>query len=194
MSGRIVTVDFRNDTLIAVERDDGVYVALRPICEALGIDWSSQLKRLRRDPVLSEAVVMMTTPFGRHGQEEACLRLDMLNGWLFTIDVGRVKEAVRPKIIEYQRECYGVLFSHFYGKATGTKPEPLGDEVESSDSEKLRKITEARHIFGTPAAAELWFKLGMPITPAMLKDPRQYAFDYAAIRVAEPPDKEQSAA
>jgi hypothetical protein len=36
--GKIVTVDFRNDTLFAVERDDGVFVALKPICDSLGIE------------------------------------------------------------------------------------------------------------------------------------------------------------
>ena len=29
--GQIITVNFRNDTLFAVERDDGVFVAAKPI-------------------------------------------------------------------------------------------------------------------------------------------------------------------
>lgn len=185
MSGKIVTVDFRSDTLVAVERDDGVYVALRPICEALGLDWSAQWRRVQRDPVLSEAVAMMATPFGRHGQQETCLKLDLVNGWLMGIDANRVKDEVRDKLIEYQRECHRVLFQHFYGKATGAVPIVEGEQANTSESEKLRKITEARHIFGPRVAAELWFKLGMDVTPSMLLDPRQMSFDYRTIRVED---------
>lgn len=82
----IVVVPFRTDQLITIQREDGIYVAIRPICERCGIDWSSQLQRIKRHPILAEAVVMTTTPFTRHGQEEACLRLDYLNGWLMGID------------------------------------------------------------------------------------------------------------
>lgn len=186
MSGKIVTVDFRSDTLFAVERDDGVYVAVAPICKTLGISINKQRERIQNDPILSEGGTVTVLPSPGGMQETFCLRLDLVNGWLFTIDESRVRdEETRQKVLAYKRECYGVLFQHFYGKATGTTPQPLDviEDAETSESVKLRKITEARHIFGLPAAAELWFKLGMPITPAMLKDPRQYAFEYAAIKV-----------
>jgi hypothetical protein len=194
MSGKIVTVDFRSDTLVAVERDDGVFVALRPICEAVGVDWSAQLKRVKGDPVLAEAVAVIATPFGRHGQEETCLRLEFVNGWLMGIDSRRVREVARQRLIEYQRECHRVLFSHFYGKATGSVPQL--DEPEESESVRLRMVTEARQTFGVRAGAELWFKLGLPIVPAMLHDPRQMTIDYSAIKPAEerPPDQEKTAA
>lgn len=199
MSGKIVTVDFRSDTLVAVERDDGIYVAVRPICEALGIDWSAQLKRVKADPVLSEAVALIATPFGRHGQEETCLKLDFVNGWLMGIDSRRVREEARDKLIEYQRECHAVLFRHFYGKATGAEPqiEPDLDPVKEPASVKLRMVAESNEIFGQRAAAELWFKLRLPITPAMMHGPSQLAIDYSVIKSAEaadPPDKEQTAA
>jgi hypothetical protein len=75
--GQIITVNFRGDELYGFERDDGVFVALRPIVEAMGLDWSGQLQRLKRDPILSEGVVIMPTPFGRGGaQDAACLKLE----------------------------------------------------------------------------------------------------------------------
>lgn len=198
MSGKIVTIDFRSDTLVAVEQDDGVYVALRPICESIGIDWSGQLQRVRRDPVLSEAVVMMPTPFGRHGQEEVCLKLDFVNGWLLGVDARRVKEAVRPALIEYQRECHRVLFDHFYGKTRAAVPtEPqLDDATKEPAPVRLRMVAEVREVFGARAAAELWFKLQLPITPAMMLGPAQLSIEYDKIKPAEerPPDKEQTAA
>ena len=65
---------------------------------------------------------MMATPFGRGGDQEAvCLKLDLINGWLFTIDTSRIKDdTVRQKVLTYQRECYRVLHDHFAGRRGGS--------------------------------------------------------------------------
>ena len=108
-------VDFYGDNitaaLVKVEagHDPEVFVALRPICEYLGLAWSSQLQRVKRDEVLNEAqgVFVMNTPGGR--QQTFGLKLKYLPGWLFGIDTARVRPELREKIIRYRRECYDVL-------------------------------------------------------------------------------------
>lgn len=60
--GNIVTANFRGSEFYGFQERDGVWVALRPIVEAMGLDWSAQLKRVKRDPILSEGVAMMATP------------------------------------------------------------------------------------------------------------------------------------
>jgi hypothetical protein len=49
-SPSIITVPFQGDTLIAVDRGDGIYIAIRPICERLGLDWSAQFRRVQGRP------------------------------------------------------------------------------------------------------------------------------------------------
>lgn len=183
--GNLITVNFRQDTLFAVERDDGVFVAVKPMCESLGVDWKSQFQRIKDDPVLSEGMATITIPSPGGAQETTCLKLDLVNGWLFKIDSRRVKEEVRPKLLAYQRECYRVLFDAFYGKRNQPVSLPEADETSDNENLKLRHITECRQTFGTAAASQLWFKLGLPIVPAMLQDPRQMTlFDYTAIKGA----------
>jgi len=95
------TVKFYEDeitaALVEIKGKGDVYVPLRPICEYLGLDWSSQRKRLNRDEVLSSelGMVMMTTPSGQ--QQMICLPLDLLPGWLFGIDPSRVKPELKEK-------------------------------------------------------------------------------------------------
>lgn len=183
--GNIVTVDFRNDTLFAVERDDGVFVAVKPICDSLGLAWGSQHNRLLRDPILAEGVFTTKMPSIGGMQETTCLRLDLVNGWLFTIDESRVKDdETRQRVLSYKRECHAVLFSHFYGKRQ--KPATsIEDEPAENESTKIRLVNESRQVFGTQAAAQLWFKLGLPVVPAMLHDPRQLTLlDYSVIKSA----------
>lgn len=168
----IITVDFRNDTLFAVERDDGVFVAVKPISDTLGLKWSGQHDRLNRDPILAEGIRVMGIPSPGGVQETVCLKLELMNGWLFGIDESRVKdEETRQRVLAYKRECYAVLFQHFYGGAS--KPTAAPDEPTESEGVRLRTVSEARHVFGNQAAAQLWFKLGLPVVPAMMHDPRQ---------------------
>lgn len=185
--GNIVTVNFRGDELYGFENDDGIFVALKPIVESMGMDWSAQLQRIKRDRILSEGMVIMTTPFGRGGSQDAvCLKLDLVNGWLFTIDTARIKDdVVREKVIVYQRECYQVLSKHFAGKQEAAPASKLSESDEPHEHEgvKLRMVNESRQVFGNQAAAQLWFRLGLPVVPAMMHDPRQMnLLDYQIIK------------
>jgi len=168
-SAKIVTVKFRQDTLFAVETDEEVYVAIKPICDALGLNWSSQHDHLHRDSVLSEGIRVIRTPCPGGSQETVCLRLQLVNGWLLTIDDARVKSVkVREKVLAYKRECYDVLFQHFYGRRNAP-----GDETHEGNAPKVKMVTEARHTFGVPAAKQLWLKLQLPVVPAMIGAPGQ---------------------
>jgi hypothetical protein len=167
--GKIVTVDFRNDTLFAVERDDGFFVAVTPICETLGLDAKKQRERIQRDAILSEGGAIMALPSTGGMQETFCLRLDLVHGWLFTIDESRVKdEETRQRVLAYKRECYSVLFRHFHGR-TQTEvlvgrsafPEWPMDEMRT----KRGIVDMYRMTYG--AAASQWVapRLGFPVPP-----------------------------
>jgi prophage antirepressor-like protein len=47
------------------------------------------------------------------------------------------------------------------------------ERTEEAEGTKVKLVTECRQTFGIPAAAQLWIKLGLPIVPGMLHDPRQ---------------------
>lgn len=185
--GQIITVNFRGDQLYGFENDDGTFVALKPIVESMGMDWSGQLQRVKRNPILAEGMVIMPTPFGRGGdQEAACLKLELVNGWLLTIDTSRIPNPdVRDKVLLYQRECYAVLFKHFYGRSNSERQDAVLGSPNTEEPLQVKRslVTEARQTFGCQSARELWFKLGMPTTPSMYADDRQGDFfTYTAIK------------
>lgn len=128
---------------------------------------------------------MMATPFGRGGDQQCvCIKLDLVNGWLFTIDSSRIKdEGVRERVIIYQRECYQVLHEHFSGKKRSAEIDGEPDDA-ASINERRSLVAEARQTFGTQAARELWFNQRLPITPSMVNhgqnDPD--LFHYGMIR------------
>lgn len=113
----LITVNFHRQSIFALEQNGKRWVAMKPIVEAIGLDWVSQHKRLQRDPVLSSTMVIMTIVAADGKQREMLfLELDYLNGWLFGIDANRVKPELRERVIDYQRECYKVLADHFSQK------------------------------------------------------------------------------
>lgn len=112
------TIDFYGDPITVVVADDEVYVPVRPIAEFLGLDWSSQLQRIRRDEVLARRVttlVITTTDNSR--REMICLPLDLLPGWLFGIAPSRVRAELAPKLNRYREECFRVLWRAFQAEA-----------------------------------------------------------------------------
>ena len=112
----ILTINFNNQQLLTVEKDGIKYVAVKPICENLGLDWDSQRKRIDRDDVLSSVKVIMTaTGSDDKNYEMVCLPIDYINGFLFGIDTSRVSEEIRPVVLYYKRECYKALFE-FWNK------------------------------------------------------------------------------
>ena len=127
---QIAAVNFHGHTLTVITGPSGEHlVAMKPICEAIGLQWEAQLKRIKRHPVLSQGMSVMDIPSAGGEQETSCLPLDMLNGWLFGVDAARVRPEIRDTLIQYQRECFHVLAAYWQqGQATNprkTQPKAL---------------------------------------------------------------------
>ena len=89
------------------------FVPLKPLCEAIGVDFEGQRQRVERDVILSLATFKVKAT-GRDGKryEMISLPIKYIFGWLFTIDTDRVKEEARESVIRYKIECYDVLYNY----------------------------------------------------------------------------------
>lgn len=112
------TISFNNQSLITVEQNGNHYVAMKPICENIGLAWEPQVLRIKRDEVLSQGMIVMIIPTNGGNQNMICLPIEYLNGWLFGIDVKRCKPEIRDTLIKYKKECYQALHDYWFnGKA-----------------------------------------------------------------------------
>lgn len=172
-------IDFYGDQIVAAlvpaegQPQPAIYVPVRPICEYLGLDWSSQRQRIDRDPVLSEVrqgVVITTAPStdGRGGgpQEMLCLPVQFLHGWLFGISASRIKPELQEKVIRYQRECYAVLWRSFQAQTMAV----LGSEREMSSLSYVRNMALA---IAQMAEQQMTFELRLDRTEARLDQAAQ---------------------
>lgn len=120
----LVNIAFHGHALSTADIEGTPHVAMRPIVEAIGLGWQSQYNRIKRHPVLSEGVFMMNTPSNGGTQKMLMIPLSMLNGWLFGVDVNRVKPEIRDTLIMYQRECFQVL-ADYWLKGEAINPRAL---------------------------------------------------------------------
>jgi hypothetical protein len=140
-NAKLNAIDFHGHVLQVVDANGRPFVPLNRICVNLGLDWSSQLKRIQRDEVLSEGLVMMTIPSAGGDQQMMCLPLEYLNGWLFGVDENRVALGIRDALITYKREAYGALYNYFV-KGFAVDRERLERDEEARDAalQELRKL------------------------------------------------------
>lgn len=107
--------DFDGDAIDVQKDGNEVFVSVKRVCEALGVDYPTQLSKLKEK---EWAVVGLCPTTGTDGKsyQMTMLHLDSLPLWLATIDAGRVAEDARPKLLRYQKECARVLADHFLGR------------------------------------------------------------------------------
>jgi len=129
---------------------DGIYwIAIKPICEALGVDYVAQYKNIKEDNILKAALSNQTMQDGKDQMRNwACLPEFFVYGWIFRI------QSNSEGLDEYQWKCYELLYNYFHGAITErenllkvkTKAEIEIEELELQlqNSPEFRRIQELK--------------------------------------------------
>lgn len=133
------TISFNGQSLTAINQNQTIYVAMKPICENIGLDWEAQRQKIKRNHILNSVAFMLkATAKDGKSYETMCLPLGFLSGWLMSVEVNRVNPEIRDTLIQYQLKCYDVLHQHFmphqaiYPKSTRALPDGLtGEQIEA---------------------------------------------------------------
>ncbi|MBD5184467.1 MAG: hypothetical protein HDS97_06215 [Bacteroidales bacterium] len=120
----------------SVEKDGEFFVPVKPICQAIGIDFSSQIARVKESPLIAPTMVVITTVGAdNRTREMVCIPERFVYGWLASIKPGKVSPEARENVIRYQTECYEILYNHFHRKA-------FRDETLTQMEIQQRKVVE----------------------------------------------------
>lgn len=103
-----------NGTEIVVVENGQKWVPVKPICDALGVDYPTQYTRLKNDPILN-SIIGLNPMVGADGKDREMVTIPFryVFGWLFRIDSRNVKEEARETVLKYQLQCYDALYNHF---------------------------------------------------------------------------------
>lgn len=109
MSTLIKKIEINNRELQMVYADGQWWIAVKPICEALGVDYSRQLRTLKSDVFLGSAWSLKTMQVGIQKREIVCLPERFIYGWIFSLNSNS------ELLAQYKMKCYEVLYEHFHG-------------------------------------------------------------------------------
>ena len=115
------------------------YVAIKPICEAIGVDFKYQLSKIKEDGILGQLYKLShIVGADNRKREMGVLPLEYIFGWLFTINENKVKPEIKEQVLQYKKECYHALFETFTGRTKILK-ERLSYQLEIEKIEKELK-------------------------------------------------------
>lgn len=142
MSTQLISTINNQGIVIVIDEDGQKFVPVKPICEALGVDYSSQLQRIKEDDILSSVVGLSTTT-GADGKDYkmSTIPLKYVFGWIFSISVKNVKEEAKEGLLNYKVICYDALYNYF------TEHSDFIEQKERKLNEFVDKESEARNNF-----------------------------------------------
>ena len=104
MTTQLQTLQLHRQSLITFEQNGTHYTAMKPICENIGLDWTAQFTRIKRDDVLNSTIIIITMVAENGKKREMIfLPIEYLNSRLFVIDIKRSKPEIRETLIMYKK-------------------------------------------------------------------------------------------
>jgi len=99
---------FHEDDVLSVKLPTGeVFVPLKGICSNIGLDWGGQSAKIRH-PKWKRKILLLKAK-DNSLQRTNCIPLNKLNAWLLSINSLKIRSDLRPKLEQYQNECFDAL-------------------------------------------------------------------------------------
>lgn len=143
---QIREVNFNGDTLLAVQKDQTVYVGIRWICKALSFDdlkTNNQITKVRSDKVLSKGFSKIKTPTNGGEQTISFLQVDFLPLYLAKINVNTIaNKDIQEKLVEYQLRAKDVLADAFLPSQFTQQANTSLPQLPQTYQEALRMLAD----------------------------------------------------
>lgn len=155
--------------ILGTEVNGKAIAALRPIVEMIGLDYSTQLRKLKGK---SWATVVILTTVGADGKNREMVGVDRktLTMYLATLDENRVKDEVRPILIALQAEAADALDAYFHDGGA-INPNATVDQLERLAIQSERQMRIVRLADGIIDGKHLEAKARVILARAMGETP-----------------------
>lgn len=116
---KTVNIAVINDVSLQVVVDDREQlIPIKPVCDILGVNYTSQVDKLKEHPIFRSTIPQRGTVAADGKEREMlCIPLRFFSGWLFSINPNNVKEEIKEKLIQFQLKCNDILFDYFFNRA-----------------------------------------------------------------------------
>ena len=151
MSTQTITVNEKEITIATYGNER--YVAIKPICEAIGVKYDTQIEKIKEDEILSQLTPLRGIVAADEKERKMrVIPLRFVFGWLFTINPNNVKPEIKQQVINYRMECYNALFDTFTKRTSILKEKTEYQrkvsqlEEELKEDERYKKIQKYKSL------------------------------------------------
>jgi len=129
--------------IITAKADNGeIYVAIKPISEELGIEWSRQFQKLKKDERYGHMYIpLKLSEGGLH--DMLCIPHKKVLTWLFSINPNKIKPELRSKLIAFQDETEWAIYE-YWTKGEVKKSDFVGSEAFMKLHDSVLKLSEEK--------------------------------------------------
>jgi hypothetical protein len=120
------------------EVDGEWWIAVKPICEALGLPWKDYHDQLKRDPILGElsAPQRIVAADGK-ARMMTCLPERYVYGWVFQLP------SRKPTLLAFKHRCYDAIYNYFHGAVSQRRTALLEKARAIAEQRRLRRELES---------------------------------------------------
>ncbi len=105
-----IFLEFEQRTISHIDLHGQFWIAIKPICAVLNVDYKTQFKNVKADPILRKAVgVQKVTAADYKQREMSCLPEFFIYVWILQI------QSNSNELMEYKLECARLLYKNFKG-------------------------------------------------------------------------------
>jgi len=102
-----------DEVLAARTETSEIYLPVKPICTALGVNWGTQFRKIKSDEVLLESTRTLRLQTRGGPQNLVCMDVEAIPMWLAGIEPSRVRADLRDRLITYKRWVRQVVYEAF---------------------------------------------------------------------------------
>lgn len=126
-------LEFNGKAVYFLAKSGTYWIAIKPICEALEVQFVRQFKNAKKHPFFSKVLSKQTIPTEGGMQKMICIPERYVYGWLFQI------RSESKGLAEYQKQCCDILFDYFHGSITSRETLIREKTKEELEEERLER-------------------------------------------------------
>ncbi|HUI32037.1 MAG TPA: phage antirepressor N-terminal domain-containing protein [Dysgonamonadaceae bacterium] len=112
-------LEFNGKNIVFLNVDGVYWIALKPICKALNIDYIRSFKNAKNDTILGPVLSVQPMQVSKNGKTQlrnvTCIPEKYIYGWIFSL------RSDSEELTNYKKTCYELLYNHFHGTITNRK-------------------------------------------------------------------------
>ncbi len=109
-------LQFNGESICIIDNEKQYWIAIKPICQTLNVDFNRQFQNIRKDPILKEVISLQSIIAADNKQRNmVCLPEFFIYVWILSI------RSTSAELLIYKNECYQLLYLHFHGSILKSK-------------------------------------------------------------------------